>query len=222
VPIHGEINTIVGGFSGGGCTASQRKKYARGDKGRSTPTFRTAIIRYLVNAPLAYNILLGRPALNRVGAVASSRHMKMKLPSIEGVVITLMSDKKEAKRCYENSLKTKRGVCTVTTQPPREEGVTRLEISRERRHEPTGEMLEREIAGKKFKLGKSLGQEAQNQIVEVIAWHMDAFAWSASDMLGINPDFLCHHLTMDPKVRPVCQRRRKFNVDRLQVIREET
>ena len=30
VPIHGEINTIVGGFSGVGCTASQRKKYAIG------------------------------------------------------------------------------------------------------------------------------------------------------------------------------------------------
>jgi len=29
VPIHGEINTIFGGFSRGGCTASQRKKYAR-------------------------------------------------------------------------------------------------------------------------------------------------------------------------------------------------
>ena len=29
VPIHGEVNTISGGLSGGGCTASQRKKYAR-------------------------------------------------------------------------------------------------------------------------------------------------------------------------------------------------
>jgi len=29
VLIHGEINTISGGFSGGGCTASQRKRYAR-------------------------------------------------------------------------------------------------------------------------------------------------------------------------------------------------
>jgi len=29
VPIHEEINTISGGFSGGECTASQRKKYAR-------------------------------------------------------------------------------------------------------------------------------------------------------------------------------------------------
>ena len=28
MPTHGEIHTIAGGFSGGGCTASQRKKYA--------------------------------------------------------------------------------------------------------------------------------------------------------------------------------------------------
>jgi len=45
----------------------------------------TTSIRYLVvNAPSAYNILLGRPALNRLGAVPSTRHMKMKLPSLEG------------------------------------------------------------------------------------------------------------------------------------------
>ena len=29
MPIHGEIHTIAGGFSGGGCTSSQRKRYAR-------------------------------------------------------------------------------------------------------------------------------------------------------------------------------------------------
>jgi len=50
--------------------------------------------------------------------------MKMKLPSLEGMVITIKSDQKKAKKSYENSLKTKRGVFAVTTQPPREEGVT--------------------------------------------------------------------------------------------------
>jgi len=29
MPVHGEVHTISGGFSGGGCTTSQRKKYAR-------------------------------------------------------------------------------------------------------------------------------------------------------------------------------------------------
>jgi len=41
-------------------------------------------------------------------------------------------------------------------------------------------------------------------------------------MPGIDPDFLCHHLTMNPKVRPVRQRRRKFNEERHLVVQEET
>jgi len=203
VPINGEINTISGGFSGEGRTASQRKKYAREvmtvevqevetldvdlvftkanrqdviphdkdpmvisvvtvgrkvhrvlvDQGSSADvmlwltfnklqlspdqlrhytdclygfagdqvevrghieqrttftdgiTSHTENIRYLVvNAPPAYNILLGRSALNRIGAITSTRHMKMKLPSLEGTMITIKSDQKEAKKCYENSL----------------------------------------------------------------------------------------------------------------------
>ncbi|XP_068498252.1 uncharacterized protein [Phaseolus vulgaris] len=188
VPIHGEIHTITGGSSGGGCTASQRKKYARsvmsveafedhspdvditftkedlrdvvphdndpivvslvtarrmlrpyggclygfvGDQVevrgyielRTTFTdglaSRTEKIRYLVvNASSAYNILLGRPTLSRIGVVPSTRHMKVKLPSMEGVVITIRFDQKKAKKCYENSLKSKRSVCHVTTTPP--------------------------------------------------------------------------------------------------------
>ena len=135
----------------------------------------------------------------------------MKLPDLGGTVITIKSDQKEAKRCYKNNLKTKRGVFTVTTRAPSEEGVARAEIAWEKRPKLIGDVLEREIGGRIFKLGKSLGQAAQDQIVEVIARHLDAFAWSVSDMPGIDIDFLCHRLTMDPQVRPVRQRRRKFN-----------
>jgi len=56
----------------------------------------------------------------------------------------------------------------------------------------------------------------------VIERHLNAFAWSASDMPGVDPDFLCHRLAMDPQVRPVRQRRRKFNEEKRQVIHEET
>jgi len=191
-PVLGEVHTIAGGFSDGGPTASQRKKYARGvnsieerisgepwesdlvftrgdlrdvvshdndpvvisvvtagrkvhrvlvDQGSSADvmfwstfnklrlspdllrpytgclygfadnqvevrgylelrtTFtdgeasRTESIRYLlVNASSAYNILLGRPALNRLNVVACTRHMKMKLPDLSGKVIVIKSD----------------------------------------------------------------------------------------------------------------------------------
>ena len=35
--------------------------------------------------------------------------MKMKLPDLSGKVITIKSDQQEAKKCYENNLKTKKG-----------------------------------------------------------------------------------------------------------------
>jgi len=132
---------------------------------------RTENISYLVvNAPSAYNMLLGRPRLNRLRAVASTRHMKMKLPNLGGKVITIKSDQKEAKRCYENSLKTKRGVFMVTTRDPSEEGVARAEIARERRPEPAGDVLERKIGGNvrmySFKLERGGGVNGLKRVFE--------------------------------------------------------
>jgi len=218
MPIHGEVHTISGGFSGGGPTASQRKRYVRSvnsvvgegsddpwetnlvftkadlrdviphdndpvvisvvtvgrkvhrvlvDQGSSVDvmfwstfnklqlspnllrpytgclygfagdqvevrgylelrttftdgtTSSTESIRYLVvNANSTYNILLGRPALNMLRAVASTRHMKMKLPDLTGRVIVIKSDQEEARKFYEISLKTKRGVVMVMARPP--------------------------------------------------------------------------------------------------------
>jgi len=67
-----------------------------------------------------------------------------------------------------------------------------------------------------------LRQEEREKVTAVISRHLDAFAWTAADMPGIDPDFLSHRLTMDPKVHPVRQRRRKFNEERCLVIKEET
>ena len=104
----------------------------------------------------------------------------------------------------------------------RESGIARALIASERRPQPVEEWLEKKINGKTFKLGKTLDSETQDQIARVISRHLDAFAWSTSDMPGIDPDFLCHRLAMDPKVRPIRQRRRKFNEEKRQTIKDET
>jgi len=44
--------------------------------------------------------------------------MKMKLPDLSGKVIVIKSDQEEARKCYENSLKTKKGVFMVYARPP--------------------------------------------------------------------------------------------------------
>jgi len=78
---------------------------------------RTINIRYIVvNAFSAYNFLLGRPSLNKLGAVASTSHMKMKLPSLDGGVITIKSDQKAIRNCYESSLKSRMGLYSVIVQ----------------------------------------------------------------------------------------------------------
>jgi len=87
-------------------------------------------------------------------------------------------------------------------------------IASEKRPQPVEEWLEKKINGKTFKLGKTLDGETQDHIAKVISRHLDAFAWSASDMPEIDPDFLCHRLAMDPQVRPIRQRRRKFNEEK--------
>ena len=81
----------------------------------------------------------------------------------------------------------------------RESGIARVRIASETRPKPVEEWLEREIEGKVFKLGRSLERELQDQIAKVIERHLDAFAWSASNMPRIDPDFLCHHLAMDTR-----------------------
>jgi len=145
----------------------------------------TENIRYLVvNAPSAYNMLLGRPTLNRLGAVPSTRHMKMKLHDLARKVISIKSHQKEAKRCYENSLKSKRGVFMVTTRPPHSEEVAqpeinhtkiaraeaeiaRSKIARESRPELVGDAGKREIGGKVSKLGSTLDQTVQDRSAKV-------------------------------------------------------
>jgi len=64
----------------------------------------------------------------------------------------------------------------VADQPQGPESITRVEIANKRQPEPVGEVQEKEIVGKKFKLGTSLGQEVQDQITKVIARHLNAFA----------------------------------------------
>ncbi len=60
-------------------------------------------------------------------------------------------------------------------------------------------VVERQIGDKTFKLGRLLSQEEQDEVAEVISLHLDAFAWSASDMPGIDPDFLCTTLAWTPQ-----------------------
>ena len=71
------------------------------------PCQATTTIKFLiVDAPSAYNMLLGRPSLNAIRAVPSSYHMVVKFPMENGVGM-VRGDQRVARECYLASMKQK-------------------------------------------------------------------------------------------------------------------
>ena len=66
----------------------------------------TAVMFLIVDAPSAYNILLGRPSLNAIRAIPSSYHMVIKFPIANGVGM-VRGDRRVARECYSASMKQK-------------------------------------------------------------------------------------------------------------------
>ena len=57
----------------------------------------------VVQAPSAYNVLLGRPSLNKMRAVISTVHLRMKFPTPHGVG-QVRTNQATARQCYAVSL----------------------------------------------------------------------------------------------------------------------
>ena len=67
----------------------------------------TTAVRFLiVDAPSAYNILLGRPFLNDIRAIPSAYHMVIKFLTVNGVGM-VRGDQRVARECYSASMKQK-------------------------------------------------------------------------------------------------------------------
>lgn len=74
----------------------------------------------------------------------------------------------------------------------------------------------------RVKISTTLMPQLENDILEVLKHNSSAFAWSLSDMLGIDPNFLCHKLALDPSTKLVIQKKRKSRKDKIRAIVEET
>jgi hypothetical protein len=63
------------------------------------------MVRFLIVDKIsAYNAIIGRTALNDLKAITSTPHLSMKFPTEEGIRV-VKGDQKEARRCYNLSLK---------------------------------------------------------------------------------------------------------------------
>ncbi|RDX85494.1 hypothetical protein CR513_33310, partial [Mucuna pruriens] len=152
----------------------------------------------VIDVDASYNIIMGRPGLKKLGAMVSTLHLCMKYPMGQEVG-RVWVDHRIARRCYEDNLR-------IGSQPSQagEPNVNVLDLNLDPRCEgererplPTEDLKEVSIGPKsahKTKLGTTLAQEDESCLVAFLQENKDVFAWSPTDMLGIDQDFLCHHL----------------------------
>jgi hypothetical protein len=164
----------------------------------TTPRLSTVMVDFLViDWPSAYNVIVGRPALNKLRAATSTYHLMMKFPIEEGVGV-VRGDQLAAMRCYNISMKKVSDSTTLTV----------ASVS-EAKGEPAESLEEVSIGeGRVLQIGTRLNNEVREGLVNFLHRNIEVFAWSHEDMPGISPEEIVHVLNVDPDMKPVKQKRR--------------
>ncbi|RDX75345.1 hypothetical protein CR513_44782, partial [Mucuna pruriens] len=103
-------------------------------------------------------------------------------------------DQQVIRKCYEESLKSRRRSRRASTNGVH---VNILDLD-----PPQGQEEGRDPY-KKTKIEMSLPKKVEEQLVRLLSENQDVFAWTARDMPEIDPDFLCHKLSLNPRAYPV-------------------
>ncbi|XP_062166896.1 uncharacterized protein LOC133873182 [Alnus glutinosa] len=163
------------------------------------PRQKVIMVKFLiVEKALAYNAIIGRTALNDLKAVTSTHHLSMKFPTEEGVGV-VKGGQREARRCYNLSLKNTPKKCSLGKKTKEEEKY------QSPLREPVEELEEFEVGDpkKRVRIGSQLPQHVKEELVAFLRCNSDVFAWSHEDMSGIDPSVIVHKLNVEPNHRPM-------------------
>ncbi|RDY11650.1 hypothetical protein CR513_03640, partial [Mucuna pruriens] len=147
-------------------------------------TWSIPVLYTVVDVNTSYNIILGRPTLNYLGAVVSTLHLCMIFPMGRRVG-SVWTDSRSTQHYYEGNLR-------VGSQSSRTKD-SAVNIGPSTAHQT------------KIMISK----EDESHLICFLAKNSDVFAWTLDDMLSIDPSFMCHRLWVTPGVRLVTQKKRK-------------
>ena len=209
------VNTHLRGFSGEKVLplGSIQLVLTLGDP----PCQATTTARFLiVDAPSAYNMLLGRPSLNAIKAIPSAYHMMIKFPTVSGVGM-VQGNQRVARECYSASMKQK-AVDNIYLDDldMRDEVLTRPKPSEEL--EPVS--LDDDPEHLAY-IGSKLVEDLKSLLTHFLRQNKDVFAWMQEDMGGIDPVVITHRMNVSPSFKPIKQKRRSFAPERQKAINEE-
>ena len=56
--------------------------------------------------------------------------------------------------------------------------------------------------GKFFQIGAQMPLLEKEQLVDLLRRNVDVFAWNAYEAPRVDPNFICHHLNVNPSITP--------------------
>ena len=72
-----------------------------------------------------------------------------------------------------------------------------------------------------FQVGSQLPQQEREELIEFLKQNIVVFVWNTYEALGVDPEFICHHLNVNPLVTPKKQLLRRPSKEHAEAIREE-
>ncbi|XP_071727589.1 uncharacterized protein [Rutidosis leptorrhynchoides] len=165
-----------------------------GDDYRSRTVQLTFVV---VRSQSKYNVILGRTALQELGAIPSTVQGMLKFPTRAGVA-TLFSDRAQ--------------VCADISQPV----VHLAPVNRE-----GGVVINHTFPEKVIKIGSTLSEETKSALCDLLSNNADVFAWQESDMIGVPREVVEHHLNANPNITPVRQKKRGMAPESSTFLRSE-
>ena len=72
-----------------------------------------------------------------------------------------------------------------------------------------------------FQVEIQLPPQEKQELIEFFRKNVDVFAWNAYEALGIDLDFICHHLNVNPSITPRKQPPRCSSKDNYEAVKDE-
>ena len=72
-----------------------------------------------------------------------------------------------------------------------------------------------------FQIGSQLPQQEKEELVEFLKQNIDVFAWNIYEAPGVDPEFICHHLNVNPSIVPKKQPLRRPSKEHAEAVREK-
>ena len=70
-----------------------------------------------------------------------------------------------------------------------------------------------------FQVRSQLPQQEMEELVEFLKQNIDVFTWNTYEAPGVDPDFICHHLNVNPLVIPQKQLPRRSSKEHAEAVR---